>query len=135
MEKLKAYLEAEKALLSLKESWYKCLIAFSNIYIDSNDYMSDKYPFNKSFDEIETMDWIDVSLENLKPLIQEEKRNVLFEYIHESVPFLEHISDCELLDMDKYEDIVNIAKQNLRNMSENEIEKIYEEWFGEQKGE
>ena len=97
--------------------------------------MSDKYPFNKSFDEIETMDWIDVSLENLKPLIQEEKRNVLFEYIHESVPFLEHISDCELLDMDKYEDIVNIAKQNLRNMSENEIEKIYEEWFGEQKGE
>ena len=135
MEKLKAYLEEEKALLSLKESWYKCLIAFSNIYIDCNDYMSDKYPFNKSFDEIETMDWIDVSLENLKPLIQEEKRNVLFEYIHESVPFLEHISDCELLDMDKYEDIVNIAKQNLRNMSENEIEKIYEEWFGEQKGE
>lgn len=58
--------EVENALKDLQKSWIKCLIAFNNIYIDINDYIDEYYPFDKSFDDIEVLEWIENSLENLK---------------------------------------------------------------------
>ena len=64
MEKIKTLLEIKKALTELKTSWGYCLEAFEKCD-EVNDYIVDKYPFDKSFDEINANDWIDLSLENI----------------------------------------------------------------------
>jgi len=70
-EKVKALIEMKGALTNLKSAWTRCVDAFSNIYINCNDYILgneyalDEYPFDMSFDEINVAGWVDASLEKI----------------------------------------------------------------------
>lgn len=57
-------LEMKKALTELKTSWGYCLEAFEKCD-EVNDYIVDKYPFDKSFDEINVIDWVDGCLDRI----------------------------------------------------------------------
>ena len=65
-DKLKAKIELQNALIQLRTAWINTLHAMSNIDIDCNDYIIDKYPFEESFDDIDVIDWIDESCEKLE---------------------------------------------------------------------
>lgn len=65
MEKIRTLLEMKKALEDLRKSWIDCIYAFTSYGVDCNDYISEEYPFTQSFEEINTIDWIDLSLENI----------------------------------------------------------------------
>lgn len=65
-----ALLEMKAALVHLKKSWFECVNAFSNAYIDCNDYILGddghvEYPFHKSFDEINVPTWVDGAIERI----------------------------------------------------------------------
>ena len=64
----------------------------------------------------------------MKPKTTEEKRKALFVRIHESIPFLEFISDLELCTMTEYEWIIETAEANLDAMTDDEVEEVYEAW-------
>lgn len=53
-------------LINLKKAWRDVAIAFDVNSIDINDYICEKYPFEKSFDEIEVGDWVNECVESLK---------------------------------------------------------------------
>ena len=67
-----AKLEMKEALTHLRAAWLECLDTFGNAYIDCNDYIlgskenENEYPFHRSFDEIEVVNWIDGCLERLE---------------------------------------------------------------------
>ena len=67
--KIKALIEMKNALLSLKSAWLKCEYSFSNIYIDCNDYIvgdgEEAYPFSLSFEELNTISWIDGAINKI----------------------------------------------------------------------
>ena len=67
--KIKALIEMKNALLSLKNAWLKCEYSFSNIYIDCNDYIvgdgEEAYPFSLSFEELNTIGWIDGAIRKI----------------------------------------------------------------------
>lgn len=58
--------EMISALEKLKNAWETCNTVFSDTSLDINDYISEKYPFDVSFDEIRVLEWIDHSLAILK---------------------------------------------------------------------
>jgi hypothetical protein len=69
-EKTRSYDCAKKqmidALEKLRSAWIDCDYAFGNSDIDCNDYIVDYYPFDKSFDDMDTIFWIDNCIELLK---------------------------------------------------------------------
>jgi len=71
-EKAKALIEMKSALINLKSAWTRCVNAFSNIFIDCNDYIKgdeyslDEYPFDMSFNEINVAGWADASIEKIE---------------------------------------------------------------------
>lgn len=70
-EREKAKLEMKVALEHLRNAWLECNNAFSNIFIDCNDYIigynenDNRYPFHLSFDEMNVVEWIDGVLKRL----------------------------------------------------------------------
>lgn len=69
-ERENALLEMKAALVHLKKSWFECVNAFSNAFVDCNDYILSNdgfadYPFHKSFDEIGVPDWVDGAIERI----------------------------------------------------------------------
>lgn len=58
--------ELKESMLDLRDAWIRCCFIFGNIYYDCNDYITDDYPFDKSFDEIATIEWIDNVLDNIE---------------------------------------------------------------------
>ena len=54
-------------------------------------------------------------------------REVLCERIHESTQALEFVSERELLSMDDYEELVDIAEERIQTASDNEILIMYAE--------
>ena len=78
-EKEKALLEMKAALTHLKQSWFECANAFSNAYIDCNNYILGNdgfadYPFQKSFDDINVPDWVDGVIKKIDEEIAVEKK-------------------------------------------------------------
>ena len=71
-EKTRALAEMKAAMEHLREAWIECNDAFSNIYIECNDYIigsrenEDEYPFHMSFDELMTVNWIDGCIERME---------------------------------------------------------------------
>ena len=63
--------ELIRCLKDLNENFYNVLCLFEKIEvennIDINDYIIDKYPFRKSFDEVnvDLFDWIENIIDNL----------------------------------------------------------------------
>ena len=76
-EKKKAKLEMWAALLKLQEAWMDCLYAFGNIHIDVNDYIlgseddGDEYPFQKSFEELNVIPWIEGTIKRLDAEVED----------------------------------------------------------------
>ena len=70
-ERESAKIEIKVALEHLRNAWIECNNAFSNIFIDCNDYIigsgenDNRYPFHLSFDEMNVVEWIDEVLEKL----------------------------------------------------------------------
>lgn len=66
-----AKIEIKVALEHLRNVWIECNNAFSNIFIDCNDYIigsgenDNRYPFHLSFDEMNVVEWIDGALKRL----------------------------------------------------------------------
>ena len=58
-----------------------------------------------------------------------ELRKWLHNRIHESVPLLEWLSDEELLNMNSYEELVEKAHQHIDEMPDDELDKLYKEWY------
>lgn len=63
---LDARISAIDALKELKVAWCYCNEVFSNIHFKTNDYIKDNYPFEKSFDEIDVIAWVEGSIENIR---------------------------------------------------------------------
>lgn len=67
-----AKLEMKEALRKLREAWRDCDCIFGDYRIDCNDYIlgckenGDEYPFHRSFDEMNVVEWIDGCLERLE---------------------------------------------------------------------
>ena len=59
------------------------------------------------------------------------KREKMINHIHESVPFLEYVTDLELLSMNDYEDYIEIAEKRITESDDETINKIYHYWFEE----
>lgn len=70
-EKEKAKSEMKIALEHLRAAWIECESAFSNIYVDCNDYILGneedgmEYPFHLSFDEMKVTEWVDGAVEKI----------------------------------------------------------------------
>ena len=64
--KSKATLELLYATEQLKKAWIRFSRACSDAYVECNDYIADDYPFDKSFDEIDTFTWFDSIIKNIK---------------------------------------------------------------------
>lgn len=71
-EKRIAILKMKNALKHLRDAWIECEYAFDNSYIDCNNYIlgdketEDEYPFHMSFDDMNTIGWIDGCLERIE---------------------------------------------------------------------
>lgn len=65
--KLEAKIEMKNALEHLRDAWFECLCIFTDARIECNDYImgteENEYPFHMSFDELNTLNWIDGCLE------------------------------------------------------------------------
>ena len=95
------------ALNKLKEAYYEVLEAWEEV--DLNELESiEKYPFERSFDQLELVEWIEATIEELEG--GEEMK-----YIEEFEEFL-----AEQLDYN--EDWILEVLQN---------EQLYEEWYEE----
>lgn len=80
--------ELKSSLLDLREAWIRCLYIFGNIYHDCNDYITNNYPFDKSFDEIEVITWIDSTLENIEKNSKQEKDTIFIIEKNKTIPIL-----------------------------------------------
>lgn len=68
--------ELKASMLDLRNAWIRCSYIFGNIYYDCNDYITDNYPFDKSFDDIDTINWIDKVIDNIEKSQNKEIANV-----------------------------------------------------------
>lgn len=59
------------------------------------------------------------------------RREEMTEHIHESVPFLEYVTDLELCSMNDYEEYIEIAEKRITESDDETINKIYHYWFEE----
>jgi hypothetical protein len=55
-----------ESLKALKSSWLQCETAFSNTCIDCNEYITDSFPFDKSFNDINVYEWVNNSIDKLE---------------------------------------------------------------------
>lgn len=65
LQKLKTALE------SLRSAWYECCDAIGSWHIEANDYICGdeegrEYPFDKSFDELKVIDWVDGAIKKIE---------------------------------------------------------------------
>lgn len=65
--------ELNASMLDLRKAWIRCSLIFGNIYYDCNDYIVDDYPFDKSFDDMDVINWIDKVIENIEQSQNKEK--------------------------------------------------------------
>lgn len=59
------------------------------------------------------------------------RREEMTEHIHESVPFLEYVTDLELCSMNDYEDYIEIAEKIIWESNDETINRIYTDWYEE----
>ncbi|MGF9978900.1 hypothetical protein [Viridibacillus arvi] len=71
-ERLQKMNELKHALAIFKESYYDLVVAWEN-FNEFNDYDAiKKYPFEKSFEDIEIIEWVNLSIKELEQNIANE---------------------------------------------------------------
>lgn len=99
--------EMIEALKNLKKAYYDVLTAWENV--DLNETKSiEKYPFERSFDQLGLVEWIEATIEELEG-------GEVIEYEEEFVDYLAEIFEYN-------EDWILEVLQN---------EQLYEEWYEE----
>lgn len=81
--------ELKASMLDLRNAWIRCSYIFGNIYYDCNDYITDNYPFDKSFDDIDTINWIDKVIDNIEKSQNKEIANVFKVEKEKTIPVMD----------------------------------------------
>ena len=109
IERIKELIELRRSLLDLRNAWFRVNKSLAStmysVYIE--DYISTSYPFENSFDEMLTVDWIELTIANIEEDIFNFDVIVINEgqIIYKKIKMYEYANTRELFD--DYVDILN----------------------------